>query len=191
MAQDNDADHAVESERLRAELAEFVLDALAQKAASGEQPQLAQAIAEAIDRRVEQAVAARIGQVQFPDPDSFADQVIAAAGARGFGDGEPIRTRARSYGEETPARRGAPLRVGNFTRLQIILMFIIGAAIVAGITYLLLNRNSTPTRSETVNNVTFITPEPTPDGGSNVVLPPPANGAEPAPPPARNETRRR
>lgn len=189
MRQDNEADHAAEGERLRAELAEFVLDALAQRAASGEQPQLAQAIADAIDRRVEQAVAARVGQVQFPDPDSFADQVIAAAAARGFGGGEPPRLRARS-GEEPSVRRSSGMAIGNFSRLHIILISIIVVIIGALATYFVLNRGGAPTRSETVNNVTFITPEPTPDGGSNVVLPPPTNGAEPAPP-ARDETRRR
>jgi hypothetical protein len=180
---DSEADHAREYERLRAELADFVLDALAQRAAAGEQPQLSQALVEAIDRRVDQAVAARLSEVEWPDPDAFADQVIAAAGAHPSRDSE-ARPRSRTADDVRPSRRPTPAR--SFSPVQLWLLAIIGLMIVAGLTYYLLSRGGGGTQEKVVNNVTFV--EPTPDGVNAQT--PPANGAAPAPPPA-NETRRR
>lgn len=186
---DDEADHAREYERLRAELADFVLGALGERVASGEQPQLSQVLADAIDRRVDEAVAARIGKIKWPDPDEFADRVIAAIDARGVVDGE--RPRARNA-DEAPTRRTAPLKVGTYSRLQLILLAVIGVVIVAAIAYFILNRTVPQTTSETRNGVVFnreMPAEPTPDGGSNVILPPPANGAGAGA--GRNETRPR
>ncbi len=46
---DDEADAAREYDRLRAELADFVLNALAERMAQGQQPQLSQALVEAYD----------------------------------------------------------------------------------------------------------------------------------------------
>lgn len=113
----NDEDDASrEYERLRAELAEFVLEALTERMARGERPELSAALAEAIERRVDGAVDARIARL--PDPETFADDVIAAA-----------RGRAGAGEERGPSRggsgrsRGSP-RPSGFALIPFLLGFV-------------------------------------------------------------------
>lgn len=75
---DDEAEAGRELERLRAELTGFVVDAMAERMASGAQPELSAALAEAIDRRVDRAVEARLAETRWPDPDKLAAQVAAA-----------------------------------------------------------------------------------------------------------------
>ena len=178
---DSEADYAREYERLRAELADFVLNAVAEQMASGERPELSQKLAEAIDRRVDEAVAARLAQADWPDPDSFADQVLAAAAGRGGGG--DYRPRARkSEDVRRPARK--PAASGGFTRVQAIILGIIVLGIAAALIYFFFLRTPAPVRTETRGNVTFI--EPTPDGATNVQQPP-ANGVAPPAAPQGNQ----
>lgn len=177
---DNEADYAREYERLRAELADFVVNAVAEQMASGERPELSQKLVEAIDRRVEEAVTARLAQAEWPDPDAFADQVLAAAAGRG--GGEAYRARPRSIDDARRPTRKAPGKSGGFTRVQAILLGLILVGIIAAAVYFLFLRTPAPVRTETRGNVTFI--EPTPDGATNVQQPP-ANGVAP---PAATQT---
>lgn len=78
---DDEAEAGREYERLRAELTGFVVDAMAERMASGAQPELGAALAEAIDRRVDSAVEARLAETRWPDPDKLAAQVVAATRA--------------------------------------------------------------------------------------------------------------
>src|SRR5690348_7915788 len=106
----DESDYAREYERLRAELTDFVVDALAQRVASGEQPELSKALVEAIDRRVNAAIDARLANIEWPDPDAFADQVIAAAGGRSGalarGEGASVRRSVDSGARRQPVRSG-------------------------------------------------------------------------------------
>jgi hypothetical protein len=79
---DDGAEASREYERLRAELADFVLDALKERIAAGEEPRLSQALTEAIDKRVDAAVQDRLARATWPDPEDFAEAVIEAAGGR-------------------------------------------------------------------------------------------------------------
>jgi hypothetical protein len=175
---DSEADHAREYERLRAELADFVLDALATRMAAGEDPRLGKALTDAIDRRVDQAVAERLGAVEWPDPEAFADQVIAAAGSRGGNVGDGAGTTRRRTAEEPSRSTRSGNRSRGWSRTQIGILAVIVLAILAVGLYFFLRGAPAPVRTETRGDVTFI--EPTPDGATNAQLPP-ANGAAPAP----------
>ena len=180
---DGEAEAAGEYERLRAELADFIVDALAQRMAAGEQPELSRALAEAIDRRVDEAVSARLGRVDWPDPDAFADSVIAAAagrsGAGGSGGGENFRPRSRRSDEDGPdrSRRDLPPRSRRMSGGKIGLIAIVSILLVAAAAYFLLRGwSGSDVKTQTVGNVTFI--EPTPDGSGNLPQPP-GNAAAP------------
>lgn len=171
---DEEAQAAQEYERLRAELADFVLDALAERIAEGRQPELSQALVEAIDRRVEQAVAARVGSAEFPDPDSFADNVIAAAAGRSVGRSEADTSRPRRSSEGESRSRSEPRRSRGLTGGQKGLIALIGIAILAVAAYFLYRALTAPATDTQVFNVTANSIEPTPDGASNAQQPPPA-----------------
>ena len=179
---DDEADAAREYDRLRAELADFVLDALAERVAQGQQPQLSQALVEAIDRRVEEAVAARINRAEWPDPDSFADSVIAAAAGRAGTSGERIESNAgrrRTSGAEERGSRSEPRRTRRLTPGQIGLVALLSIAIVAAAAYFLLRAWNTPTTNTVVMNVQGNMIEPTPDGAANAQQPPAGGTAAP------------
>jgi len=183
---DDEADAAREYERLRAELADFVLGALAERIAQGQQPQLSQALAEAIDRRVEEAVAARVGGMEFPDPDSFADSVIAAAAGRGGGSSERAESGAsrargssRSGGSEARSRAHEPRRTRRLSGGQVALIAIIGLVIVGAAAFFLMRGwNDVAANTITMNALTRA-PEVTPDGYNAQQQPPAGNTATP------------
>jgi hypothetical protein len=181
MTMDDEADAAREYDRLRAELADFVLDALAERMAQGQQPQLSQALVEAIDRRVEEAVAARVGRAEWPDPDSFADSVIAAAAGRAGasgdrGEGSAAKAR-RTGGDEERGARSQPRRPRRLTSGQIGLLALLGIAIIAAAGYFMMRAWNSPTTNTVVMNVQGNMIEPTPDGGANAQLPPAGTAA--------------
>lgn len=178
---DDEANPASEYDRLRAELADFVMDALAERIAQGQQPQLSQALVDAIDRRVEQAVAARVGSAEFPDPDTFADSVIAAAAGRSGGGGDhrdSSASRARRNSEGETRGRSEPQRSRRLSGGQIGLMALLGIAIVAAAAFFMLRAWNTPTTNTVVMNVGNSI-EPTPDGAANAQQPPPSDIATP------------
>lgn len=169
---DDEAEAAREYQRLRAELADFVLDALAERIAAGQQPQLSQALVDAIDRRVEQAVAARVGNAEWPDPDAFADSVIAAA----VGHGAPPRREgagaAPRRSSEGKSPRGSAARTRRLTAGQIGLIALLGIAILAiGAFFVLRAWNAVPADT-VVMNVQTNTLDATPDGAANPQQPP-------------------
>lgn len=164
-----DADAAREYERLRGELADFVLDVLAERIAAGQHPELSKALVEAIDRRVDEAVAARLASAEWPDPDAFADSVIAAAAGRGTS--RPASARA------TGGRRAAPSPASGLGRGKIALIALVGIVLVAAATFFLLRGWNAGTTNTVVMNAQTIRPEPLP--GDNAQAPP-ANGAAPA-----------
>ncbi len=179
---DDEAEAAREYERLRAELADFVLDALAERIAQGRQPELSQALVEAIDRRVDQAVSARVGSAEFPDPDAFADSVIAAAAGRSPGTGgrdEAGTARSRRSSESERSGRSEPQRSRRLSGGQKALIALLGIAILVAAGLLLLRGWSTPTTNTVVMNVATNTLEPTPDGAANAQQPPPGGAAAP------------
>jgi hypothetical protein len=144
---DDGADASREYERLRAELAEFVLNALAERISAGQEPQLSQALIDAIDKRVDAAVEERLARAEWPDPNEFADAVIDAAGGR---DGNRIAasaSRARGPGSraKTGSARGKAADQGpRLTNVQIGLLALIGFAVVAVITLFVLRNMNTP-----------------------------------------------
>jgi hypothetical protein len=188
---DDEADAAREFERLRAELANFVLDAIAERIAQGHQPQLSQALVEAIDRRVDEAVAAKVGRAEWPDPDSFADAVIAAAAGRGgsshdHSSGSASRARrsassgaSSGSGGESRSRASEPRRGGRLTGGQIALIVLLGIVIVGAATYFLMRGWNPAATNTVVMNVATNTLEPTPDGAANGQLPPAGGTATP------------
>jgi hypothetical protein len=153
---DDGAEASREYERLRAELADFVLNALAERIASGKEPRLSDALVEAIDRKVDAAVEERLTRSKWPDPDAFARDVLAAAGAQGSGGGErPPASASRPRSGETRSRNTASgkstARSTKLTNLQIALFTLIGIAIVAVITTFVL-RNMSGTGTTMVRN---------------------------------------
>jgi hypothetical protein len=178
---DDEADAAREYDRLRAELADFVLDALAERIAAGHEPELSQALVDALDRRVDHALAARVGNAEFPDPDAFADSVIAAAAGRSGGGDRygAASTRARRNSEGDRGDRSEP-RSRGLGGGKIALIALLGIAILAAAAYFLWPRSSTPTATNTqVMNLVTNTMEPTPDGAANAQQPPPGGTAAP------------
>jgi len=181
---DDETDAAREYDRLRSELADFVMDALAQRVAEGQQPQLSQALVEAIERRVDEAVSERLGRVEWPDPDAFADSVIAAAAARGGAVGgdriETGATRARRNSEGRSDYRGPPERRRRMGAGSWILIALVGLGLVAAAIFFLPRLWSGATNTVVVNasDVATNTLEPTPDGAANAQQPP-ANAAAP------------
>jgi hypothetical protein len=179
---DDEAEAAREYERLRAELADFVLDALAERIAEGRQPELSQALVEAIDRRVDQAVSARVGRAEFPDPDAFADSVIAAAAGRSPATGgrdEAGAARSRRSSETDRSARSGQRPARRLSGGQKALIALLGIAILAAAAFFLLRGWSTPTTNTVVMNVATNTIEPTPDGAANAQQPPPGGTAAP------------
>jgi len=166
---DDEAEAAREYDRLRAELADFVLDALSERMARGDQPRLSQALAEAIDRRVDEAVSARLGRVEWPDPDGFADAVIAAAAGRAGAERQE-GARARR-GERVDERPAAP-RKRRLGAGQIALLALLGLGIIAAATLLFLRGWNQADTNTVVMNVQTNTLEPTPDGAANAQQPP-------------------
>lgn len=171
----DEADAAREYDRLRAELAEFVLQALSEQIAAGQQAQLSQALVDAIDRRVDEAVAARLAAVEWPDPDAFAESVIAAAGGGRVPDAarrrSPIRREA-----EAPARRISG---------RMVMAGIAGIALVALATFLVLRGWSGPTNTVVMNAQTKQIE--TPPAPAENVPQPVANEAVPLPAPPAND----
>jgi hypothetical protein len=166
---DGEAEAAGEYERLRAELADFLVNALAERMAAGEQPELSRALAEAIDRRVDQAVSARLASVEWPDPDAFADSVIAAAAGRGgvssAAGSEGARPRSRRADEDGGDRhRPQPTRERNMNAGKIGLIALVALALVAAAAYFLLRNSPTGATNTVVMNVQTNSIEPTPDG---------------------------
>lgn len=147
---DDDADAVREYERLRAELAEFVMGVLAERLAAGEEPKLSQALIDAIDRRVEDAVAARLGSGAIAESE------------------QPSR----------PTRRRQPAEAPWFMRWRVAIVSAVVLAVLATAAFFYLNRTTAPTRTQTYNGIEVITVEPTPDGLN--AQQPPANGAVPA-----------
>lgn len=179
---DDEADAAREYDRLRAELADFVLDALAERIAEGRQPELSQALVDAIDRRVDHALATRVGGADFPDPDAFADAVIAAAAGRPGAGGDrhdAASTRARRNSEGDRGGRSEPQRSRRLSGGQMGLIALLGIAILAAAAFFLLRGWSTPTTNTVVMNVATNTLEPTPDGAANAQQPPAGGTATP------------
>lgn len=115
---DDEAEAKRELDRLRAELTGFVVDAMAERMADGSQPQLGAQLAEAIDRRVDTAVEARVAKLRWPDPDDFAADVIAAA--RG-GDGGAARA-ARPGAGKARSGQALPFGLGFLTALAVALV---------------------------------------------------------------------
>jgi hypothetical protein len=142
---DDGAEASREYERLRAELADFVLSALAERIAAGQEPRLSEALVEAIDRRVDAAVEERLARSQLPDPDTFADEVLAAAARRGGGD-RPAASADRPRSDSVRSRAGgsgkASARSSRLTNVQMLLFALIGIAIVAVITIFVLRSMS-------------------------------------------------
>lgn len=171
---DDEAEAGRELERLQAELTEFVVEAVAARMTSGEQPQLARALVEAIDRRVDQAVDAKVSGTRWPDPEEFADQVLAAAARRGGPGGGDARSRGTA---KSSARRGnnlLPFALGFATAL--------GIALVAWLVYSALQRpapvQTNPAPVAPIENGVV----PTSEGPVNVLIegpPAPANQQAP------------
>ena len=170
---DGDAEVARELERLRTELLEFVVDALGERMANGDYPELSERLAEAIDRRVDEAVARRVSAAEWPDADRFVDEVLAAAGERS-GDAGPVRA----------ARRPASSR-RRLSNLHLGLIMLVAVLLTAAATYFVLQGWSGGT---TMTNVAApIAPDPVVydangvqiEGGNaaagNTAAPPPAN----------------
>lgn len=166
---DDEAEAGRELERLRAELTEFVVDAMSQRMASGSQPELSAALAKAIDQRVDRVIEARVTDAHFPDPRQFADDVIAAARRSGGGGGA-----ARGSG-------GGALRNRSINPKSFGLGFItaLGITLVAWLIYSLLQRPADAQANVTAPITNGV--EPTSSGPVNVIV---ENGAQAAPAPA-------
>jgi hypothetical protein len=152
---DDDADSAREYERLRAELAEFVLGVLTERLAAGDEPKLSQALIDAIDRRVEDAVAARLGSASLAEAE------------------RPSR----------PTRRPPP-KESWFTKGRIAMLAVAGLALAAAAAFIVLRMlPAGPTNTTTISNFQTYAPDTPPDGMTNVQQPP-QNGAAPTQPTA-------
>lgn len=184
----DDADVARELERLRAELMEFVLDGLAERMAGGAHPELTGAVAEAIDRRVDQAVTARVQGLHWPDPRDFADQVVAAAGG-GLASGNGEARRSPSHGTGDRARsRGSGMGVAGLGPTATGFLAAIAIALVALAFWWLLIRSDGQT-----NTVTGpMAPDPRIELPNGAQVAPGNGAAVPLPgttPPAQNSQR--
>lgn len=159
---DDQTDAAREYERLRAELAEFVLEILSERIATGKEPELSQALIDAIDRRVDAAIDEKLGKL-----------------------GPADATRPAAARRSTPVRRSAPEPNNRF---KLILLAAVGAAALVAIVFLVIRYlpsgpTNTTTRTGAGNDTTVIQVEngqiaPPENQTQNVVLPVPA----PAPP---------
>ena len=160
---DGDAEIGRERERLRADLLDFLLAELATRSADGRAPELAGALAEAIDRRVDGAIADRLAGSDFPDPRRFADEVLAAAGGAA-----PRRSTAGKAASQRSSQL-LPFLLGFVTAL--------GVALVAWLVFNQLSRTPVETNivPPLVNGV-----EPTSTGPVNILVQEPANQAAPA-----------
>ncbi len=165
---DDQTDAAREYERLRAELAEFVLEILSERIATGKEPELSQALIDAIDRRVDAAVDERLGKL-----------------------GPADATRPAAARRSTPVRRNTPEPNNRF---RLILLAAIGAAALVAIVFLVIRYlpagpTNTTTRTGAGNDTTVIQVEngqiaPPENQTQNIVLPPPAP-TQPQPGPAQ------
>lgn len=148
---DDGAEASREYERLRAELAEFVLDTLKERVAAGDEPRLSQALTEAIDKRVDVAVQDRLARAKWPDPQDFADAVVEAAGGRG-GDrlsATVTRTRAGEGKTKGGGSGRASVRPAALTPLQMVLVGLAGIVIGAVLAFLILRGTaSAPGRND-------------------------------------------
>lgn len=171
---DDDADAGRELERLRAELTEFVVEALSERMASGAQPELGAALADAIDRRVDRSVDTRMADTRWPDPDEFASQVIAAA--RREGGGELPRS--------SPARSGRDDAAGSGGMMRFVLGLLtgLGIALLGYFLYSALQR-PTPVQANVQAPITSGI-EPTSTGPVNVMV---EGGNQAAPAPANQQ----
>lgn len=161
---DDQTDAAREYERLRAELAEFVLEILSERIATGQEPELSQALVDAIDRRVDAAIDEKLGKL------GPADAARPAAARR-----------------SSPARRSAP--VPN-NRLRPILLAALGVAALVAIVFVVIRYlpagpTNTTTRNGPGNQTTVIQVEngqiaPPGNEAGNIAVPLPA----PTPPPS-------
>lgn len=145
---DDQTDAAREYERLRAELAEFVLEILSERIATGKEPELSQALIDAIDRRVDAAVDERLGKLGPADA------------------ARPAATRRSS-----PVRRSAPEPNNRF---RLILLAALGAAALVAIVLVVIRylpASPTNTTTRTGNETTVIQVE-------NGQIAPPANAAQ-------------
>lgn len=156
---DGDAEVARELERLRAELMDFIVDGLADRMASGDHPRLSAALTDAIGRRVDQAVSQRMADAEWPDPERFADAVLAAAAGRagagpgaGAGRDEDAGAPRRPRPDEG-ARDRRPLPVPR-SPLQLALAGLLALGIIAALTWFAMNQfGTTPTTNTAVINV--------------------------------------
>lgn len=157
---DDDTDAAREYERLRAELAEFVLEILSERIATGKEPELSQALIDAIDRRVDAAIDDKLGKL------GPADAARPAAARRA-----------------SPVRRSAPEPTNRF---KLILFAAVGIAALVAIVFVVIRYlpagpTNTTTRTGSGNDTTVIQVE------NGQMLPPgnaAQNAASPAPEPA-------
>lgn len=109
---DDQTDAAREYERLRAELAEFVLEVLSERIATGKEPELSQALVDAIDRRVDAAIDDRLGKL-----------------------GPADATRPAAARRSTSAKRSAPEPNNRF---KLILLAALGAAALVAIVFVVI-----------------------------------------------------
>ena len=154
----DDADATREYERLRAELAEFVLEILSERIATGKEPELSKALIDAIDRRVDAAIDEKLGKL------GPADAARPAAARRA-----------------SPVRRSAPEPNNRF---KLILAAAVGVAALVAIVFLVIRYlpsgpTNTTTRTGAGNDTTIIQVEngqiaPPENQTQNVVLPAPA-----------------
>ena len=155
---DEDIDAAREYERLRAELAEFVLEVLSERIATGKEPELSQALIDAIDRRVDAAIDDKLGKL------GPADAARPAAARRA-----------------SPVRRSAPEPTNRF---KLILLAAVGVAALVAIVFVVIRflpagPTNTPTRTGAGNDTTVIQVDngqllPTGNDAQNVAQPAPA-----------------
>ncbi len=147
---DDQTDAAREYERLRAELAEFVLEVLSERIATGKEPELSQALIDAIDRRVDAAVDERLGKL-----------------------GPADATRPAAARRSSPVRRSEP-EPNN--RIKLILLAALGVAALVAIVFVVIrylpaSPTNTTTRTNGGNETTVIQVE-------NGQIAPPANAAQ-------------
>lgn len=164
----DEADAEREYERLRAELAEFVLGVLSERIATGQEPQLSQALIDAIDRRVDAAVDERLGKL-----------------------GPADATRPAATRRSSPIRRSAPEPAN---RGRLILLAAVGVAALVAIAFVVIRYlpaapTNTVVRTDSGNETTVIQVENgqiAPSGNetqANIILPTPnPTPAQPAPP---------
>ena len=165
---DDEAEVSREYERLRAELTAFVLDSMSERMAAGDRPELSAALVEAIDRRVDSAVANRLASADWPDPEAFAQKVIAAARRQG-GRSEGAAAGRRSDSRTSAPRPLVPFLLGALTAAGILLVAYFAYQALRGPAEV-----STSVQTPISNGV-----ENTSTGPVNIMIEPAGNGFEP------------